>query len=147
MAVTSNLNSSINSNINDVKNSPFVPEFFDINKEKGSVLLVLEHREKDIPRLKRFYRDEFGQVQEEILQEYEGRSSIEPEFLHEVLIYANSLFPAEESGILFSSHGTGWIPDGYYANPTQVKSFGQIDKKEMDIVELADAIPENMTTL
>ena len=142
MAVTSNLNSSINSNINDVKNSPFVPEFFDINKEKGSVLLVLEHREKDIPRLKRFYRDEFGQVQEEILQEYEGRSSIEPEFLHEVLVYANSLFPAEESGILFSSHGTGWIPDGYYANPTQVKSFGQIDKKEMDIVELADAIPE-----
>ncbi len=142
MAVTSNLSSSINSNLSDVMNSPFLPEYFDINKESGDVLLALEHRERDIPRLKRFYRDEFGQVREEILQEYEGRSSIEPEFLHEVLVYVNSLFPAQESGILFSSHGTGWTPDGYYANPTQVKSFGQIDKKEMDIVELAVAIPE-----
>lgn len=141
MAVTSNLSTSINVNLSDVKNSPFVPEYFDIKKGSGDVLLVMEHREKDIPRLKRFYRNEFGEVVEEILQEYEGRSSIEPELLHEVLVYANTIFPAKESGILFSSHGTGWIPDGYYANPSAVKSFGQIDKKEMDVKEMAAAIP------
>lgn len=142
MAVTSNLSTSINVNLSDVKNSPFVPEYFDIKKGSGDVLLVMEHREKDIPRLKRFYRNEFGEVVEEILQEYEGRSSIEPELLHEVLVYANTIFPAKESGILFSSHGTGWIPDGYYANPSAVKSFGQIDKKEMDVKDMAAAIPD-----
>lgn len=138
MVVTSNLNSSISSNINDIKNSPFVPEYFDIEKESGNVLLILEHREGDIPRLKRFSRDEFGQVTEEIIQEYEGRSSIEPELLNEVLVYANTVFPAKESGLLFSSHGTGWTPEGYYASPA---SFGQMDKREMDIMDLAQSIP------
>lgn len=139
MVVTSNLNGSISANISDIKNSPFVPEYFDIEKESGDVLLILEHREGDIPRLKRFSRDEFGQVTEEIIQEYEGRSSIEPELLNEVLAYTNAVFPAKESGILFSSHGTGWTPEGYYASPA---SFGQMDKREMDIMDLAQSIPE-----
>lgn len=141
LVVTSNLNSSISSNMSDIKNSPFLPEYFDVEKESGNILLVMEHKEGDIPRLKRLYRDEFGEVHEEIIQEYEGRSSIEPELLHEVLTYTNSVFPAKESGILFSSHGTGWTPEGYYANPKSVKSFGQMDKREMDIMEMAEAIP------
>lgn len=159
MAVTSNLSGSISMNMEDVENSPFVPEYFEYPKESGDILLLLEHKEKSIPKLKRLYRDEFGEIQEEILQEYDGESSIDPEFMQEVLSYANNIFPAKERGIIFSSHGTGWTPEGYYKNPTKdgitpasalreedpyahlVKSFGQIDGQEMDMVQMAASIP------
>lgn len=158
MAITSNLKSSIMTNIQDVKASTYVPKDFKLHKESGDVLLFLEHHEGDIPRLKRLYTDEHGVVNEEILMEYEGESSIDPEFMNDVLVYANTLFPAKESGLIFSSHGTGWTPVDYYRNPTKdgsislfsieedpyahlVKSFGQIDMVEMDIIKFANAIP------
>lgn len=138
--ITSNLSSSIKENIQDIKKSPHVPKDFDLRKESGDVLLILEHYEGDVPRLKRLSMDKYGVVNEEILMEYEGRSSIETELLHEILVYVDSIFPAQESGILFSSHGSGWTPVDYYRNPV-VKSFGQMDRKEMDIMELASALP------
>lgn len=138
--ITSNLSSSIKENIQDVKKSPYVPRDFNLKKESGDVLLILEHYEGDIPRLKRLSMDKYGVVNEEILMEYQGRSSIETELLHEVLVYIDSVFPAQESGILFSSHGSGWTPVDYYRNPV-VRSFGQMDREEMDIMELASALP------
>ena len=49
MAVTSNLSGSISMNMEDVENSPFVPEYFEYPKESGDILLLLEHKEKSIP--------------------------------------------------------------------------------------------------
>lgn len=154
----SDLTSSIKSNLKDIKNSPFVPEEFNINKESGDVLVILEHFQNDIPRLKRVYKDKYGVVNEEILVEYPDRSSIDASFFREVLVYTNSLFPAEEPGLLVSSHGSGWTPVGFYKKPTKgdgvtpmsveedpyahlVKSFGVMEGKELDVMEMADALP------
>lgn len=158
LTISSNLQSSMSMNVADVKNSPYLPQYFEVGRS-GDVLLVLEHYESSYPKLKRLFIDKFGVPQEEVLEEYPGRTSTDPDLLHEVLTYVNSIFPAKEKGLLFSSHGTGWLPEGYYRNPNAfggstaqfeeepdpyahlVKSFGQIGDSEMDIIKLAEALP------
>ena len=38
--------------------------------------------------------------------------------LSKVLTYIKDEYPAAHYGIVLSSHGTGWLPQGYYANPS-----------------------------
>ncbi|MBQ7195372.1 MAG: hypothetical protein IJS07_07035 [Bacteroidales bacterium] len=37
--------------------------------------------------------------------------------LDTVLTWINENYPARTKGLVFSSHGTGWLPQGYYGNP------------------------------
>jgi hypothetical protein len=39
-----------------------------------------------------------------------------------VLNYVKTTFPAESYGMVFSSHGSGWLPQGYYSNPSSYES-------------------------
>jgi hypothetical protein len=39
------------------------------------------------------------------------------ESLQQVLTYIHDRFPAQSYGMVFSSHASGWLPPGYYANP------------------------------
>ena len=40
----------------------------------------------------------------------------DPGTFHDVLAYVKDQYPAEQYGVVFSSHGTGWLPQGYYSN-------------------------------
>ncbi len=78
--------------------------------------------------------------------------------LNTVLTYVKDNFPADEYGMVFSSHGTGYVPAGYYSNPNTyengytpaaAKSIGQdyyssSEIYEINLEDFADAIPMNM---
>ena len=65
------------------------------------------------------------------------RNSAEPETLTSVMSVTRTMFPAREYGMFLWSHGTGWLPEGYYST----KSFGSENGVEMDIKDLAKALP------
>lgn len=134
-----------------------VPYYF--NEGSGSVLLVYADIQGDTPRLMRISKDSYGTVNQEILKEYEDQNSISDTVMRSVLSYAAGLFPSEKNGLVLWSHGTGWMPSGYYdrgalthASPASVtvdphaayvKSFGADSDagEEMDIKDLAAALP------
>lgn len=43
---------------------------------------------------------------------------IDPGRLREIMALITSKYQAKTYGMIFSSHGTGWLPRGYYANPS-----------------------------
>ena len=45
-----------------------------------------------------------------------------PEVMRSVLNYVKSEFPANSYGLVFSSHGSGWLPEGYYHNPSSYEA-------------------------
>ncbi len=91
--------------------------------------------------------------------------------LHTVLSVAAEMYPSRYNGLILWSHGSGWLPEDYYRDPNlydkagggdwflmqnavehfpsleddpyrhMVKSFGEDDRREIDIQDLADALP------
>lgn len=136
-----------------------VPAYF--NEGSGDVLLVYADIRGEKPRLMRISKDAYGAVSQEVLVEYEPQNSLSDSVMGSVLAYAAGLFPSQENSLVLWSHGTGWLPEGYYSNPTvvgadgqavpvgvsedpyagYVKSFGADGGYEMDIKDLADALP------
>lgn len=175
MASNNNLRPNAIDNLAELKRG-YLPNYFEPGGS-GEVLLVyydnpdhLLGGPKRPPRLLRISRTEHGNVQEEIIQEYSSdQNSADVATLKEVLEYADKLFPSEERGLFLWSHGTGWVPRGFYSNPIMssigsdgqirqfrlpqvvdpaahlVKSFGSDTRtkpvSEMDIKELAAALP------
>lgn len=160
-AANNNLSSKAAENLSDLKEG-YVPDYFEPGEAKnGNVLLVYMHQAGSVPQLLRISKDKYGDVNEEILKEYDEHNSVNDSVLRNVLNYANQLFPAEENGLILWSHGTGWLPEGFYSNPIGVasrsaktmtdeeyhsydylvKSFGQENKMEMDIIKMAEALP------
>ena len=70
------------------------------------------------PTLTKISRRPDGSIQRDTLlvmdEDAEAASS---DVLHEVLTYTKENFDAENYGILLSSHGSGWAPEGYLADP------------------------------
>lgn len=136
-----------------------VPVYF--NEGAGDVLLVYADIRGENPRLMRISKDAYGAVSQEVLVEYEPQNSLSDSVMSSVLAYAAGLFPSQENSLVLWSHGTGWLPEGYYSNPTAVgadgqavpvgmsedpyagyvKSFGADGGYEMDIKDLAEALP------
>ena len=159
IAADNNLESYARQNIEDIVTSGAVPEYFDSGK--GSVLLVYADIRNETPVLMRLSRDRYGEVLKETLVEYdEDQNSMSDSVMNEVLSYAASLFPSERNGLVLWSHGTGWLPDGFYSNPVYgsgvsqalmqveedpfaafVKSFGSDGGSEMDVRDLVRALP------
>lgn len=158
MAADNNLALYARKNIEDMKQGE-VPSYFD--EGSGDVLLVYADIDGEEPRLMRLSKDRFGVVTEETLRVYEEWNSCTDSVMSAVLSDAATLFPSRESGLVLWSHGTGWLPEGYYSNPVYsspdggaaaphhiedpyahlVKSFGSEDGIEMDIKVLAEALP------
>jgi len=80
------------------------------------------------------------------LKQYTSQNSASKQVLESVINETFSLFPAESYGLILWSHGTGWLPEGVYdyIKETNVRSFGKDKSKEMEITDLAEAIPENL---
>jgi hypothetical protein len=80
------------------------------------------------------------------VNQYNTQNSVSKQILKSVIDEAFSLFPSESYGLILWSHGTGWLPEGVYDNikETNVRSFGKDKSKEMEITDLAEAIPENL---
>ena len=69
--------------------------------------------------LRRVYKDADGNVVSDTLKTYPSSTvAASPTTMREVLSYVKSSFPATGYGMVFASHGSGWLPAGYYNNPS-----------------------------
>ncbi len=161
MAADNNLASSAMADIQEIVDG-YVPDYCEPG-ERGDVLLLFIDLPSSEPQLMRLYRDRYGVVNKEVLRVYDEEKYIssDPNTLNEVLYYSHSLFPTEHNGLVLWSHGTGWLPEGFYSHPVTegeegsiqslsvkedpfrdyVKSFGVDGGREMEIVDLVKALP------
>ena len=69
------------------------------------------------PVLVELYRKRSGEIVRDTLVRYPSSTvSAGSQTLRDVLNYVRDNYPAREYGMLFSSHATGWLPQGYYSN-------------------------------
>ena len=144
--------------------SGYLPEGTYFNAD---VLLVLarlpksagDYASPSAPVLYRLWANRSGEVQRDTIQVWGGDTQLcTRETIHEALSTTQKKFPAQSYGVVFSSHGSGWLPPGYYTDPSQfepssgslwsLRSIGQ-DKTptggtEMDLNDFADAIPMHL---
>jgi hypothetical protein len=78
------------------------------------------------------------------LRRYALQNSASKQVLKSVIDETFSLFPAENYGLILWSHGTGWLPGGVYDDFKKTRSFGKDKNEEMEIEDLAEAIPEGL---
>lgn len=94
-------------------------------KSQRDALLIFSHLSKGSkysegtsPTLTRVYRDSDGvTVKDTLLTLPETTIAADKETLKEVLTYIRDNFESETYGILLSSHGSGWAPEGYIIDP------------------------------
>lgn len=128
------------------------------------VLLVYHHFKDETPVLVRLSRNHRGNVAEDIIRVYpEGTNSADAQALATVLEDAENAWPTVHHGIILWSHGSGFLPPGYYSHPQErgrselqeqedpyafmikagddgVKSFGEDNKEEMDLLDLTKVL-------
>ena len=95
------------------------------------------------PVLLKISNDEQDTVNSEIVKIFSEKDSSNKETLREVIDFVLNNYPAENYGLVFWSHGTGWLPKNYHTDERTYKSYGldnQADKNEMNIDELQQAI-------
>ncbi len=132
---------------------------------KGAILIFGRHTKlngkydiESRPCLIHMYKDEKkGIVKEVLLLFNSSTKAADKETMTVVLNYIKENFPSENYGMIFSSHATGWLPAGYYTNPTDKGSVWGGRKKsigadyeivngkrishEMEIWEMVSAFP------
>lgn len=98
-------------------------------------------------------KDAFGTWDFSIIKSYDRNTfSTDPERMSQVFDDIRSISPSEKFGLIFWSHGTGWIPnftEHEVPTPEGLKKSYGMDKYQgvtdyCDIDELAQAIPDRM---
>jgi hypothetical protein len=90
--------------------------------------LALNQNYKDVPSyLRRIYKDRDGNVVSDTLKTFPASTvAASSATMKEVLTLVKTTFPAKGYGMVFSSHGSGWLPTGYYNSPS---SFEKTHKR------------------
>lgn len=115
------------------------------------ILLVLSRRvisdysNPVAPVLYRLYKDQAGEVVRDTLLRWKPEDQAsDPAVLEEVMNFARDKYPAKGYGLVFSSHGAGWIPEKATSHAS-VKSIGQdadTDRVlEMEIPDFVNSLP------
>lgn len=87
------------------------------NDENADAILIFTHSYSNsaCPCLIHPYFDEHGNTVMDTLVTYDSSTiSASAQTLNTVLTYVKENFPADEYGLVFSSHGRGYLPAGYY---------------------------------
>jgi len=132
MAADNNLNKQAHKDID---------EMLKVMIPSGYNLLVYIDTPNENPHLLKIRK---GKI--DTIKQYTSQNSASKQVLRSVIDETFSLFPAENYGLILWSHGTGWLPEGVYnyMKETNVRSFGKDENKEMEIIDLAEALPENL---
>lgn len=121
-----------------------------------SRLPVNELSTTSAPALYRMYRDEEGQVVRDTMRTFSTEDRLfGGDVMREALELVKHRLPARSYGMVLSSHASGWLPSGYYENPSNFertasrRSIGQ-DKDgsvsvEMELKDFAAALPFKMS--
>lgn len=81
--------------------------------------------------LRRYYKDKSGALTIDTLMTLDEKTvACNPETMRTILGFVKSTFPAKGYGLIFSSHGSGWLPDGYFFSPSKFESAhaGELNK-------------------
>ena len=139
-------------------------------RNSNVVLVFAKHSVTDIdfstlvePVLIRLYRKPDGSTGRDTVKTWPSSCiAASPETLNEVLSYVKETWPAAGYGLLVSSHGTGWLPKGYYADPDKFEpdhgfdwerparsilheyEGGRYSSTEVELALFASAIPMKM---
>lgn len=81
------------------------------------------------PQLIRLYKDNRKGILMDTLKTYTGNLS-EPVTMKRILTDIQQQFPSKHYGMVFSSHATGWMPVGYYLNPSLFDSSASLSGKK-----------------
>ncbi|MBR1405718.1 MAG: hypothetical protein IJ578_02130 [Bacteroidales bacterium] len=126
-----NLSPDLTEDLNDLATKGYVPK-----KKAQDVLLVASRRTADAKGadyktptaayLYRLYKHNNKLVRDTLFALQEGVSMLEADAMRTLLGKARDLYPSDHYGMVFTSHGNGWLPSGFYANPGSApKSSGQ----------------------
>ncbi len=114
------LSGDLEDDINDVRNSGFLP-----SKGSRNALLVFSKRTKSSydystrtpAYLIRLYSDSNGKAAADTVKTFnDSPIASSASTMSEVLSLVKSLYPANGYGMIFSSHSSGWLPAGYYTS-------------------------------
>ena len=117
-------------------------------KEKTKIVLIYRHFMDQTPTLSRLYRDRRGNTMEDVIMEYPfDTNSATAATLSTVLADAEKAWPARYHGLILWSHASGFLPEGYYASPSEqarggasLMSFAEDHGVEMDLKDLRQAL-------
>lgn len=118
-----NLSSYLENNLEQIKNSA-VPR----NNQYNKIVLVFQrftngnYKNKTEALLYRLYRDTTGEVKADTLLAYSERTTTaSAETMRNMLSFVKEKYRNATYGLVFGSHGTGWLPPGLYGNIRTIK--------------------------
>ena len=116
------LSTYLREDIEDELMSGYIPS----GGRNDNVLLVFskltakprDYQTQTSPVLFRLYKDARGEVVSDTLRTWPvGTRAVDADVVTDVLNCVRERFPAAGYGVIFSSHATGWMPEGYYSDP------------------------------
>ena len=165
----------LSDDITDLTNG-YVP----VDSRNADILLIIsrlapayrQYSNPVSPVLIRLTREEGQETKMDTLKVWPAATAVSSaSFMREALEYVRDVFPAKGYGLIYSSHGSGWLPAKYYSDPDlfepagsfwsmsrrrvyeeipeypAVKSLGQDEGNpyaEMELKDLAGAIPMHL---
>lgn len=114
------LSEALKSDIEDLK-SGYLPG----EKDRRALIIVGHHtkvgsiyQNATSPQIIRLYKDKKNRPVMDTLKTYSKTDLLSvPSVMEDALTYVRDNFKSEHYGLILSSHGTGWLPEGYYADP------------------------------
>ena len=90
------------------------------------------------------YRSTNWQATFDTLKTFPSTVISSKETLNNTLTFIRDNYPAKSYGLLFSSHMTGWLPNGYYNNPNQYTSRSLFRKAFDEYPEIEGPITKSL---
>lgn len=118
---------------------------------KGN-LIIYEDKKGSLPCLMEAHNSN-GFNDTRIIHQYEEQNSADAETLKKVIQETRNLYPAQSYGLIIFSHASGWLPKNTITNPRSnsdlsanesTRSIIIDDKDEMELVDFANALPNNL---
>ncbi|MDH6356723.1 clostripain-related cysteine peptidase [Parabacteroides sp. PF5-9] len=100
-------------------------------------LLIFSSENENRATLFEIKKAKDGKAIKDTIEVYSGKSGVDPETLTLAANRVFKLYPSEQKGLFFSSHGTSWLPTGYV---NMLRAFGEENKRQMEINELRNAL-------
>lgn len=142
------LSGYIKDDINDLKGAPSNPMLPSEGSNKA--FIVISHLPRSggdyatatSPTITRISRDYLGRpICDTLLRMPAGTILTKAENLREALEFVHSEFPSDTYGMIFSSHGTGWLPAGYYGSDDGGSVFSADRRKVEGAVPYVEPAP------
>ena len=146
MVADNNLDNSGKKDINNMEKA------WDPNND-GKLLVLMDRNASastSHPVLLEIIHDTSDQIKSKVLNVYQETNILDTNFITARINEVVSFYPSINYGLVFWSHGTGWLSPDFNSTELQnkhleiCKSFGEDDGKKIGIIELEKSIPTKM---